>query len=226
MTFDVATMDCTALTEADLVEMSEMCSEIPDGYALETLEKVREEWVLISRIRSTEDGVLHGFSMSTLERIGGTPCILLGLGFIRRSEQREPVLDALMAGNYHRALMAFPDEDVLVGTRMATAGARHAYAVLADIVPRPDHEANGEERQWGRRLSKRFGIDADHYEARIFTVRGDGSPALFFDYEAHEDKAIDADVASLYDEIDAPGGDSLITFGWMMAEELLNYQNV
>ena len=48
-----------------------------------------------------------------------------------------------------------------LGTRMSDAGAFEAFKVLTDIVPRPGHKASGEERAWGRRLAKRFGIEAD-----------------------------------------------------------------
>lgn len=219
-------MDCTALDEAALTELSELCAESERGYSLETLTKVRDEWVLVTQVREGESEKLRAFSMSTLERIGGTPCILLGLAYVQRNSKRDAVLKALMAGNYHRALMAFPDEDVLVGTRLATAGGFDAFKVLQDIVPRPEHTANGEERQWGRRLAKRFGIDANHYEAREFTVRGDGSAPLFLDHVTAKPEAIAADVAAQFDHIDADAGDCLITFGWAMAEELLKYQRV
>ena len=226
MALDVTTIDCTALDEGDLAEMADLCADNAAGYDLETLTKVRDEWVLITRVRETDSEKLRAFSMSTLERIGGTPCILLGVGFVDRNSRREAVIKALMSGNYHRALMAFPDEDVLVGTRLATAGGYDAYKVLQDIVPRPDHGANGEERQWGRRLAKRFGIDPDHYEAPAFTVRGDGSAPLFLDYETAKPESVDAEVAAQFDHIDASNGDALITFGWAMAEELLKYQRV
>ena len=36
------------------------------------------------------DGKLHGFTFSTLERIGGTPCVLLGLMSVKRTSQARP----------------------------------------------------------------------------------------------------------------------------------------
>ena len=36
------------------------------------------------------DGKLHGFTFSTLERIGGTPCVLLGLMSVKRTLQARP----------------------------------------------------------------------------------------------------------------------------------------
>lgn len=225
MALDVTTMDCTRLNEDDLVELAELSAGRDGGYSLELLTKAAEDWVVVTRVRGDEDRLL-AFSMSTLERIGGTPCILLGVAYVARDDQRLETLAALMAGNYHRALMAFPDEDVLVGTRLASAGGYDAFALLADIVPRPDHAANGEERQWGRRLAKRFAIDADHYEAPAFTVRGDGDEPVYFDYETADADAVDAAVATQFDDIDASKGDLRITFGWAMAEELLNFPRV
>ena len=55
-------------------------------------------------------------------------------------------------------------------------GAFEAFKNLHDIVPRPGHKATGEERAWGRRLAKRFGIGTLSYEDRIFTTRGKGGP--------------------------------------------------
>ena len=64
-----------------------------------------------------------------------------------------------MGDQFRRAVLAFPDEDVLVGTRFAHASGFEAFKALDDIVPRPDHKATGEERAWGRRLAKRFGVE-------------------------------------------------------------------
>ena len=50
---------------------------------------------------------------------------------------------------------------------MSDAGALEAYKLLTDIVPRPDHKASGEERAWGRRLAKRFGIEDGSYDAHV-----------------------------------------------------------
>ena len=84
------------------------------------------------------DLAAEGYSYPTLERIGGTPAVLLGLAYVRRSEDRDDVLETVMSANYHRALMAFPDEDVLLGCRMVNPAAMSAFERLADIHPRPD----------------------------------------------------------------------------------------
>src|SRR5215207_1876454 len=153
----VETKDCTALTDAELGEMGDICA---GRFEFGTLSKAREDWVLITLVRIDEK--LQGFAFSTLECIGGTPCVLLGLMSVKRTSKRDAVLKALMGEEYHRALMAFPDEDVLVGTRFASASGFEALRSLSDVVPRPGHRAVGEERAWGRRLAKRFGADADY----------------------------------------------------------------
>ena len=115
------------------------------------------------------DGKLHGFTFSTLERIGGTPCVLLGLISVKRTSKRDQVLKGLMNESFHRALMAFPDEDVVVGSRFAAADGLEAFKQVDELIPRPGHRAVGEERAWGRRLAKRFGVDSQYDEQ---TLRG------------------------------------------------------
>ena len=101
---------------------------------------------------------LRNSAAATLERIGGTPCVLMGLASVKRTSRRDSVLRAIMTDEFRRAVLAFPDEDVLVGTRFVDAGGFEAFRTLEDIVPRPGHKATGEERAWGRRLAKRFGV--------------------------------------------------------------------
>ena len=93
---------------------------------------------------------------------------------MKRSAKRETVLKALMADQYRRAVLAFPDEDVLVGTKIIDPAAFAAFKGLDDICPRPDHKCSGEERAWSRRLAKRFGAE-NRIDDRTFIVTGDGS---------------------------------------------------
>lgn len=220
MALDVTTKDCTQLNDAELAEMADLCAESTSQYEIGLLSKQAEAWVLVTLVR--EGNNLRGFSFSTLERIGGTPAVLLGLAHVKRNSKRDAVVKALMADNFRRALMAFPDEDVLVGTRMNRPDAFEAYKVLVDINPRPEHKASGEERAWGRRLAKRFGVDAG-YDDKAFVAKGDGSYPLVFDHESLKADQIDAEVAKQFKPLRVRSGDSLITFGWIMAEELLKY---
>jgi len=214
---EVATKDCTALSDSELAEMADMSASGTAGYEVGLLSKQREEWVLVTQAR--HETHLCGFAFSTLERIGGTPSLLVGVASFSRGPEAESSLRAVMGDLYRRALLAFPDEDVLVGTRMIDASAFRAYAGLTDVVPRPGHKASGEERAWGRRLAKRFGSEGQ-LDDRVFVVRGDSNPGGLLDY-APETAPIEAiDLADLFEPIDVERRDCLVAFGWAMAEDL------
>lgn len=216
MAVQVETKDCTALTDADVAELADMASG--GVFGVGQLSKAKEDWVLSTTARL--DDRLYGYAFATLERIGGTPCVLIGLASVKRGSRRDQVLRALMGEAYHRALMAFPDEDVLVGTRLVSASGFEAFKALSDLIPRPGHRAVGEERAWGRRLAKRFGVDGS-YDEKTFQVAGNGNVADHFDHESLKPETIDADVAALFDGLDPARGDCLIAYGWVMAEDLL-----
>jgi hypothetical protein len=216
MAIQVETKDCTALSDAEMGEMADICADGPAGYDVGLLSKQREEWVLVTQAR--DNAKLCGYSFCTLERIGGTPCLLIGLASVKRGAKRDTVLRAIMADQYRRALLAFPDEDVLVGTKFIDAAGFHAFRGLDDIVPRPGHRATGEERAWGRRLAKRFGAEG-RIDDRSFVVQGDGDICGALDHEALKDDA-DPEIAAFFTTLDRPRGDFLIAFGWAMAEDL------
>jgi len=218
MAIEVETKDCTALADADLAELADLCAEGASGIDVGLLSKQAEAWVLITLAR--ENGKLKGFSFSTLERIGGTPSVLVGVASVKRSSKRDTVLRAIMQEQLRRAVLAFPDEDVLIGARFNDAAAFEAYKALDDIVPRPGHKASGEERAWGRRLAKRFGIENGSYDDRTFVAKGEGNVACVLDHESLHPEHIDPDVAELFAGLDLAQGDTLIAFGWAMAEDL------
>ena len=99
MAIDVETKDCTALSDAEIAEMADTCAGGPAGFDVGLLSKQRDEWVLVTQAR--EGGKLLGFSFCTLERIGGTPCVIWGLASIRRTSKRDAVLKAV-AGDQFR----------------------------------------------------------------------------------------------------------------------------
>jgi hypothetical protein len=218
MSMQVETKDCTQLGDAELAEMADLCAEGPIQYEIGTLSKQAEAWVLVSLARDA--GKLKGFAFCTLERIGGTPSVLVGLASIKRTSKRDTVLRQLVHDMLRRAVLAFPDEDVLIGTRFVTPSGFEAFKPLNDIVPRPDHRASGEERAWGRRLAKRFGIENGDYDDRTFIAKGDGSTPTVLDHESMKPESIPADVAAQLKGVDAKRGDSLVAFGWAMAEDL------
>ena len=122
MPFEVGTKDCTSLSDAELAEMADLCVEREPGFDIGFLSKQCEEWVLITLVR--EGNKLRGYSFSTLERIGGTPSLLIGVATVDRTVKAEQALRLLLGDQYRRALLAFPDEDVLVGTRLASCPRR------------------------------------------------------------------------------------------------------
>jgi hypothetical protein len=213
MAVQVQTNDSAALTDADLDELASMGG----AFGIGELSKAKEDWVLITMARI--DGKLHGFTFSTLERIGGTPCVLLGLMSVRRSSRRDQVLRGLMAEAYHRALMAFPDEDVVVGARFVAPDALDAFKELDDVTPTPGVRAVGEERAWGRRLAKRFDVE-NMYDEKSFVVRSGGQEG-FIDHESAKPASIDSARRALFRDVPVTEGGSLIVYGWTMAEDLV-----
>src|SRR5690606_18427742 len=145
--------------------------------------------------------------------------VLLGMMSVKRTSKRNQVLKGLMSEAFHRALMAFPDEDVVVGTRFVSADGLEAFRQLTDIIPRPGHRAVGEERAWGRRLAKRFGVDA-HYDEQKFIVKAN-SQAGFLDHESLKPDKVSADVAAMFADVPTDKGGALVIYGWSMAEDLL-----
>ena len=212
MPLEVVTNDAVALTDADLDEMG----SIEGAFDIGALSKAKEDWVLVTTARI--DDKLHGFMFSTLERIGGTPCVLIGMMSVRRHSKRDTVLRGLIGEAYHRALMAFPDEDVVVGSRFVTADGLEAFDKLDDVTPSPGTRAVGEERAWGRRLAKRFAVDGK-YEAQTFVAKNGQSG--FLDFESSKPEQADPDVVKLFDEVDAAAGDVMVVYGWTMAEDLV-----
>lgn len=213
MALDVVTNDASALDETDLEELASM----DDAFSGEELLQAQEDWVLITTARF--GAALQGFTFSTLERIGGTPCVLIGLMTVKRTSKRDQVLRGLMGEAYHRALMAFPDEDVVVGCRFINADAREAFKDLDDVTPSPGESAVGEERAWGRRLAKRFRIDKK-YDAKTF-IASAGAQAGYLDFESSKPEKLDDDVVEMMKAIPVAKGGSMVVYGWTMAEDLV-----
>ena len=213
MAIQVDTRDCAALSDADLDEMASMGGAFDIG----SVSKAKEDWVLSTAARI--DGVLHGFMFSTLERIGGTPCVLLGMLSVKRSSKRDQVLKSLMAQAFHRALMAFPDEDVVVGTRFVRPDGLEAFKSVTELIPRPAHRAVGEERAWGRRLAKRFGVDST-YDEQTFVAKTNGQSG-FLDHETLKPEKVSPEVAAQFATVNVKKGGVLVVHGWTMAEHLV-----
>ncbi len=218
MAIEVETKDCTALSDSEIEEMADMCVGQPLCFEVGALSKQTEEWVLVTTARI--GAKVKGFSFCTLERIGGTPSVLIGLGSVARGSRSDSVLKSMITDQLRRAVLAFPDEDVLIGTQIVAADGFCALKGLDGIVPRPDHKASGEERAWGRRLAKRFGIGSLSYDDRAFRVAGKGSLANALDFETAKEGSVPDGVVGFLDGVDGETGDALIVFGWAMAEDL------
>ena len=155
MSIAVDTKDCTALSDAELAEMADLCADGPLTYEVGELSKQAEAWVLVTQAR--DNGKLKGFSFRTLN----------------------------------------------------------------DIVPRADHKATGEERAWGSRLARRYGITTSSYDQRAFLAKGSGDElAAVFDHSTLRPEDLDDELLGRFDAIKADQGDSLIAFGWAMEEDL------
>jgi hypothetical protein len=217
MPFDVDTKDCTGLSDGELEVLADLCAEHEPAFDIGFLSKQREEWVLVTEVR--EGTKLRGYSFSTLERIGGTPSLLIGVAAVDRTSKAEQALRATMADQYRRALLAFPDEDVLVGTRLMSSRGYAVFNGLSDVVPLPGHKASGEERAWGRRLAKRFGAEG-RIDDRTFIVSGNNSEAGGVDFDGPKVEPGSPELAAMFAGVDISRGDRLVAFGWAMAEDL------
>ncbi len=217
MAMEVVTKDTTAISDAELEEMANLCVDREPRFDIGYLSKVREEWVLISSVR--EGTKLRGYSFSTLERIGGTPCLLVGLGLVDRNSKSEQTLKSLLADQFRRALLAFPDEDVLLGTRLMSQDGYRAFQGLIDVVPRPDYKPTGEERAWARRLAKRFGDEKGLDDRTFLVTTTTTDPVGGLDVIAPKAKLPEG-VEVLFKAAKADKGHRLVVCGWAMAEDL------
>lgn len=213
MALQVVTNDAIALTDTDLDEMA----SIEGSFDIGAISKSKEEWVLSTTARL--DASLQGFMFATLERIGGTPCVLIGMLSVRRDDGRDHTLHGLMNEAYHRALMAFPDEDVVVAARFVNPGALIAFQHLDDVVPNPAEQAVGEQRAWGRRLAKRFGCDKG-YDANAFITQNRQSG--FLDHDPLAAGGVADTIVEMFSPVGADDGSAMIVYGWTMAEDLVN----
>jgi hypothetical protein len=212
---EVESRDSVSLKPAELDELGQLVSGIGLPLQDEQLDGHVEQFPLVAVVAI--DGELQGFLFGSLERIGGTPCILWGLGGVRRGKNARVALDGLVAELYRRAAISFPDEDVLVAGRLAHPAAYTLFGVLDDVCPRPQYTPNGEERAWGRRLARRFGCES-RYDDRTFRLKAHGAPELVL--HAAAVKAGGKVAIELVGDVDPAHGEAVIAYGWAMAEAL------
>jgi hypothetical protein len=212
---DVDIRDSASLKPAELDELSQVLRKAGSPLPETTIDDQVERFSRVTMVVAEDE--VHGFLFGSLERIGGTPCVLWGLGATDANGEAAPLLEAMTTELYRRAAISFPDEDVLVAGRIAHPSLYRLFGGLQEPVPRPGYRASGEDRAWGRRLAKRFGCDA-RYDDRAFRSAGDGTPEPKLDIDLPGEP--EPEVQELLAPVDPTKGDTLIAFGWAPAESL------
>ena len=165
-----------------------------------------------------EGNKLRGYSFCTLERIGGTPSLLVGLLLVDRNAKADQTLKAILHDQFRRALLAFPDEDVLLGSRLTSPDGFRAFLGLDDVVPRLGYKPTGEDRAWGRRLAKRFGSEKS-IDDKTFIMTVTPGPVGGLDYVTSKGP-IPEGAETFFKGVKPAKGQRLVVFGWAMAEAL------
>ncbi len=148
----VTNQDCCTLSDLEKEDLANISSEPSE--ALGIVSKESDKWV--TAFVSGAGSKVNGFSFATLERIGGTPCVLIGPSVV--SEAKPAVAKALVTAIRKKAKVAFPDEDVIFACCVDGAVPAEIFEKMNDPQPCAS-KPGGEERAWGRRLAKRLGVD-------------------------------------------------------------------
>ncbi len=215
----VESRDSISLKPVELDEFGQLLAANGLPLADEELDRQVEAFPLA--VVAALDGALQGAMLGSLERIGGTPSILWGLGVARKGKNAATVLRTMTGELTRRAAISFPDEDVLVATRLAHPSCYVLLQSYANVVPRPGYTPNGEDRAWGRRLAKRYSVEP-HFDDRAFkiAVKGRKPPCLPVLDTSPVKATGGAKIAGLVGELNATRGQAMIAFGWAVAEEL------
>ena len=123
------------------------------------------------------DSEVQGVMLGSLERIGGTPSILWGLGVARKGKHGR----RRAQGDDRRAVPPRRDLVPRRGRARRDPARRSRVATRCSRATRtscrgPATSPNGEDRAWGRRLAKRFGARAALRRPRVHG-RGEGPQA-------------------------------------------------
>jgi len=216
---NVESRDSVSLKPAELDEFGQLLAVNGLPITDEELDRQVESFPLI--VVAALEGELQGMMLGSLERIGGTPAILWGMGGTRKGKLSPTTLKAMTGELTRRAAISFPDEDVLVAVRLAHASCYVLLQSYANVVPRPGYTPNGEDRAWGRRLAKRYSVEP-HFDDRAFkiAVKGRKPPCLPVLDTSPVKASGGAKIAGLVGQLDASRGQAMIAFGWAVAEEL------
>ncbi len=219
MGFEVDTRDCSVLSDSEFEAMAELSAGRAGLFDVGFLSKQRDEWVLACTVK--EGSRLRAYSFFTLERIGGTPAVLLGVADTDGTGKSNRAVDLLLAEHFRKAVLAFPDEDVLVCGMAISPAAYMIFHRLNDVVPRPGYRPTGEERAWARRIARRFSAES-RIDDRTFVLNcsdqsGTGVVNLG---KTRSGEDVDSSILSLFGKIDHAAGDRIVVCGWAMAEDL------
>ncbi|MBP9114911.1 MAG: hypothetical protein KBF89_01025 [Acidimicrobiia bacterium] len=210
----IESRDTVSLKPAELDEFGELIREsgyiIPDSVIDEHVEK----YTIIVTARNAG---LDGFLFGSLERIGGTPATLWSFGAIRPGKKCKETAELLISELYRRSAISFPDEDVLIGTRLAFPSTYAFLAQRQDVVPRPGYAPTGEERNWGRHLAKRFDCESTFDEKTFNTKKSKKSTPLFYTAPIKSTNKVALEIVG---NNDYTKGESVVAFGWATADEL------
>ena len=99
---DVDIRDSSSLKPAELDVLSQVLRDAGSPLDDKALDQQVESFSRVSLVVAEDDEV-QGFLFGSLERIGGTPCVLWGLGATRGDVEAAPVLGALTTELYRRA---------------------------------------------------------------------------------------------------------------------------
>ena len=212
----IESLDTSNLKPAEIDQCGQLLADSGLTISDEQLDEQLEKFPLVALAR-TDEGTLAGFLVGSLERIGGTPAILWSVGATVKGREAPTVMRILTGEFSRRAAISFPDEDVLVATCLHQPT---TYALLdeyTDIVPRPGYKPNGEERAWGRRIAKRFGV-ASSYNDREFKV--DADQALLLVETSNLKATGGKKIVDLVGKLSCTDGNAMVAFGWAVAEDL------
>lgn len=221
MALEVVTNDYTMVHDSELEAMSAMCEELDQPFSLGFLSKEAETWVQITRV--FEKNILKGFSFYTLERLGGTPCIIIGATSVVYTSKRSTILKSMIKEQLKKAVMAFPDEDVLIGARLTNFLGLELFTGFVDLIPQPEHKSNGEEMAWGKRLATKYGIGVKGYDSATSITKGNGELSSVVDHKTITPDKLDKNMKKLFSNLDENKKDSLIIYGWAKVKYLLKH---
>src|ERR671936_744890 len=98
--------DSISLKPAELDEFGQLLAANGLPVSDEELDRQVEQFPLV--VVATLDDETHGFMLGSLERIGGTPSILWGVGAARKGRNAAPALLAMTAALSRRGGGPFP----------------------------------------------------------------------------------------------------------------------